>query len=77
MSRSYKKHPAFRVEDWRFGKRGAARKMRRYHDMIPDGSWYKKLARDVIDQWDYLSQRDNERYGWLDDEYWRKCYYRK
>lgn len=78
MSRSYKKHPAFRVEDCHFGKREAARRVRHYDDILPDGGYYKRLARGwVIDQWDYLSQRDNERYGDVDEERWRKCYYRK
>lgn len=50
MSRSYRKHPGYKLQI-QGGKRASARKVRRYRRSIPNGAFYKKIynSYNVID----------------------------
>lgn len=50
MSRSYRKHPGYKLQI-QGGKRASARKVRRYRRAIPNGAFYKKIynSYNVID----------------------------
>lgn len=54
MSRSFRHNYILKFGS-KGAKRSAARKVRRYKDTIPNGSWYKKLypQYDVCDAWCY------------------------
>lgn len=63
MSRSYKKHPTFKITT-RDGKREAARAFRRFKGDVSNGRFYRKVyeSYDVIDWIFRAYQEEHEQY---------------